>query len=65
MSSTNSYVYINDDEVELKQIIIRYGNLRKMRKFNNDCCRENHIKYTYEMKFIESKKNSMSGQVVS
>jgi hypothetical protein len=33
MSSTNSYVYINDDEVELKQIIIRYGNLRKMRKF--------------------------------
>jgi hypothetical protein len=33
MSSTNSYVYINDDEVELKQIIIRHGNLRKMRKF--------------------------------
>jgi hypothetical protein len=33
MSSTNSYVYINDDEVELKQIIIRYGNLKKMRKF--------------------------------
>jgi hypothetical protein len=33
MSSTNSYVYINDDEVELKQIIIRYGNLKKLRKF--------------------------------
>ena len=32
MNSTNSYVYINDDEVELKQIIIRYGNLKKMRK---------------------------------
>ena len=33
MNSTNSYVYINDDEIELKQIIIIYGNLRKMRKF--------------------------------
>ena len=33
MSSTNSYVYINDDEVELKQIVIRYGNVRKLRKF--------------------------------
>ena len=33
MSSTNSYVYINDDEVELKQIIVRYGNLGKLRKF--------------------------------
>lgn len=33
MSLTNSYVYINDDEVELKQIVIRYGNVRKLRKF--------------------------------
>ena len=33
MSLTNSYVYINDDEVELKQIVVRYGNLRKLRKF--------------------------------
>ena len=32
MSSTNSHVYINDDEIELKQIIIRYGNLRKLKK---------------------------------
>ena len=33
MSLTNSYVYINDDEVELKQIVVRHGNLRKLRKF--------------------------------
>ena len=33
MSLANSYVYINDDEVELKQIVVRYGNLRKLRKF--------------------------------
>ena len=30
MSSTNSYVYINDDEVELKQIIIRYGEFKEV-----------------------------------
>ena len=33
MGQTNSYVYINDDEVELKQIVVRYGNLGKLRKF--------------------------------
>jgi hypothetical protein len=27
----NSYVYINDDEIELKQITIRYGSLKKLR----------------------------------
>jgi hypothetical protein len=32
MNPVNSHVYINDDEIELKQIIIRYGNLRKLRK---------------------------------
>jgi hypothetical protein len=26
-------VYINDDEIELKQVIIKYGNLKKVRKF--------------------------------
>ena len=33
MESTSPSVYINDDEIELKQIIIRYGNLKKQRKF--------------------------------
>jgi hypothetical protein len=33
MDSTNPYVYINDDEIELKQILIVYGNLKKQRKF--------------------------------
>jgi len=33
MDSTNPYVYINDDEIELKQILILYGNLKKQRKF--------------------------------
>ena len=33
MSSTSPYVYINDDEIELKQILIFYGNLNKQRKF--------------------------------
>ena len=33
MDSTNPYVYINDDEIELKQIVILYGNIKKQRKF--------------------------------
>ena len=33
MESTTPYVYINDDEIALKQIIVRYGNLNKHRKF--------------------------------
>jgi hypothetical protein len=33
MESSNPYVYINDDEIELKQILIIYGNLKKQRKF--------------------------------
>ena len=33
MESATPYVYINDDEIELKQIIVRYGNLKKQRKF--------------------------------
>ncbi len=33
MDSTNPYVYINDDEIELKQILILYGKLKKQRKF--------------------------------
>ncbi len=33
MDLTNPYVYINDDEIELKQILILYGNLKKRRKF--------------------------------
>ena len=33
MDSTNPYVYINDDEIELKQIVIFYGNVKKQRKF--------------------------------
>ena len=33
MESTAPYVYINDDEIELKQIIVRYGNLKRPRKF--------------------------------
>jgi len=33
MDSTNPYVYINDDEIELKKIIILYGKLKKQRKF--------------------------------
>jgi hypothetical protein len=33
MNSTNPYVYINDDEIELKQILILYGKLKKKRKF--------------------------------
>ena len=33
MESSNPYVYINDDEIELKQILIIYGKLKKQRKF--------------------------------
>ncbi len=33
MDTANPYVYINDDEIELKQILILYGNLKKQRKF--------------------------------
>ncbi|MBW2430480.1 MAG: hypothetical protein JRF56_16090 [Deltaproteobacteria bacterium] len=33
MESINPYVYINDDEIELKQILILYGKLKKQRKF--------------------------------
>ena len=33
MDSTNPYVYINDDEIEMKQILILYGRLKKQRKF--------------------------------
>jgi len=33
MKSENPKVYINDDEIELKQIIIRHGSLKKQRKF--------------------------------
>ncbi len=33
MDCLNPYVYINDDEIELKQILILYGNLKKQRKF--------------------------------
>ena len=27
------WIYINDDEIELKHIIVRYGSLKKHRKF--------------------------------
>lgn len=33
MQSVTPNVYINDDEIELKKIIIFYGNLKKQRKF--------------------------------
>ena len=33
MKSATPYVYINDDEIELKQIIVSYGKLKKLRKF--------------------------------
>ena len=33
MESTAPCVYINDDEIELRQIIIKYGSLKKERKF--------------------------------
>jgi len=33
MTTTTPYVYINDDEIELKQILIIYGGLKKQRKF--------------------------------
>ena len=33
MESTSPCVFINDDEIELKQIIVRYGDLKKQRKF--------------------------------
>ena len=33
MDAINPYVYINDDEIELKQILILYGKLKKQRKF--------------------------------
>ena len=32
MDATIPYVYINDDEIELKQILVMYGNLKKRRK---------------------------------
>ena len=33
MESTAPCVYINDDEIELRQIIINCGDLKKQRKF--------------------------------
>ena len=33
MESSAPCVYINDDEIELKQVIVKYGNLKKLRKF--------------------------------
>ena len=33
MEYTAPCVYINDDEIELKQVIVNYGNLKKLRKF--------------------------------
>ena len=33
MEASAPCVYINDDEIELKQVIIKYGNLKKLRKF--------------------------------
>lgn len=33
MESSAPCVYINDDEIELKQVIIKYGSLKKLRKF--------------------------------
>lgn len=33
MNTPNPYVYINDDEIELKQILIIYGKFKKQRKF--------------------------------
>jgi hypothetical protein len=33
MESTAPCVYINDDEIELRHIIIHYGNQKKPRKF--------------------------------
>lgn len=33
MKSITPCIYINDDEIELKQITIRYGKLKKQRKF--------------------------------
>ena len=32
MEPITPYIYINDDEIALKQIIVRYGNLNKQRK---------------------------------
>ena len=32
MNAAIPYVYINDDEIELKQILIIYGKLKKQRK---------------------------------
>jgi len=33
MKSVSPWVYINDDEIELRQIIIHCGNKRNQRKF--------------------------------
>ena len=33
MDCSNPHVYINDDEIELKQILILHGNLKKQRKY--------------------------------
>ena len=33
MESMTPCVYINDDEIELRHIVIKYGNLKKQRKF--------------------------------
>jgi len=32
MNATTPYVYINDDEIELKQILVIYGRMNKQRK---------------------------------
>lgn len=33
MESSAPCIYINDDEIELKQVVIMHGNLKKVRKF--------------------------------
>jgi hypothetical protein len=49
MGSTTPYVYINDDEIELKQIIVRYGKLKKQRKFTvSEAERRGLVKVEYE-----------------
>ena len=59
MNSMNSYVYINDDEIELKQIIIKYGNLKKLRKLTvNEAEKRGLVK-------VEGGPHDLSGDVFS
>jgi hypothetical protein len=55
MKSASPWVYINDDEIELRQIIIHWGNRKNQRKFTvSEAEKRGLVK-------VESEPNALSG----